>query len=851
MQLYNDCMAFFDKMENYDRLLSKAVNSVNPLMVFCNLSADSYQIISYSKNVLDDSLSYSGRFSTFTLEILKSIINKDYAALFSANFNREKILDRIKDNDSPITLQFPYYLKEKKEQWIELQMIFVGSDSSSNDVEAIILGKNIDEEKRKEGESKRNEEFLAMLASEYSNVYSVNLDSKEFFTFNTSERILKKIGNILKSKIFFEEALKFYAEKCTFEEDKEDFLEHCSMDYIIEQLSTKDRFSFRYRNDSNHYCEMKCVKVGDWSKERMVVFGFAVKDSEIRREMKAQKELREAKERAEKANASKSEFLARMSHDIRTPINGVIGMTELAIKNMFHPYKVEQCLNKIMTAAFHLNMLVNDILDMSHIESKKLEIAHKPMNIISLADGCLSIIEGQLVNRNIKIITEFDDFKHPFLLGDELHMRQVLVNILGNAVKFTPDGGKIIFRIKELSSGYKTITYRMEVEDTGIGMKPEFLNHIWETFSQKEGGARSEYRGAGLGMPIAKSLVELMGGTISVKSRLNEGSVFTVDVPFAIDDRTETVRKNEMSEVENSETLIGSKILLVEDNEINRQSAKELLEADGATVTTAENGRIALKLFSESKPNHYDAILMDIMMPVMNGIEATKAIRSLDRSDAAITPIIALTANAFEEDVRKSLAAGMNAHLTKPIEISRVIKTLIRCMRQKSLKQAEAINELISSSSNKDSLTGVGNEHAFSETKSAIDEEIKKNPEFEIGLFVCSISDLHKVNDKLGHETGDSAIISLCKLICDSFKHSPVFRTEGDKFTVILQGIDLNNSDLLIENFKSRLLQLLAGPMPFSVGTGFARFMPQEQKSLAQVYKKAEKEAMKNSKSRK
>ncbi|MBR4598585.1 MAG: response regulator, partial [Treponema sp.] len=330
-----------------------------------------------------------------------------------------------------------------------------------------------------------------------------------------------------------------------------------------------------------------------------------------------------------------------------------------------------------------------------------------------------------------------------------------------------------------------------------------------------------------------------------------EGSVFTVDVPFAIDDRTETVRKNEMSEVENSETLIGSKILLVEDNEINRQSAKELLEADGATVTTAENGRIALKLFSESKPNHYDAILMDIMMPVMNGIEATKAIRSLDRSDAAITPIIALTANAFEEDVRKSLAAGMNEHLTKPIEISRVIKTLIRCMRQKSLKQAEAINELISSSSNKDSLTGVGNEYAFSETKSAIDEEIKKNPEFEIGLFVCSISDLHKVNDKLGHETGDSAIISLCKLICDSFKHSPVFRTEGDKFTVILQGIDLNNADLLIENFKSRLSQLLAGPMPFSVGTGFARFMPQEQKSLTQVHKKAEKEAMKNSKSRK
>ena len=842
-------MAFFDKIENYDRLLSKAVNSVNPLMVFCNITSDSYQILSYSKNVLNDSLAYSGKFSTLTTEILKSIINEDYAPLFSANFNREKILERIKDNDSPIMLQFPYHLKEKNEQWIELQMIFVGSDSSSNDVEAIILGKNIDEEIRKEKEEKRNEEFLAMLASEYANVYSVNLDTKEFFTFNYSERIAKKLGDtIRKAEVHFDEALKIYADKCTFEDDKEDFLAHCSKDYLIEQLSVKDRFTHRYRNESNQYCEMKCVKIGDWINERTVVFGFAVKDAEIRREIKAQKELREAKEKAEQANATKSEFLARMSHDIRTPINGVIGMAELATKNIFHPYKVEQCLQKIMTAAFHLNMLVNDILDMSHIESKKLEIAHKPMNILALADGCLSIIEGQLVNRNLKIITEFDDFKHPFLLGDELHLRQALVNILGNAVKFTPDGGKITFRINELASGYKTITYRIEVEDTGIGMKPEFLNHIWETFSQEDCGARSEYKGAGLGMPIAKSLVELMGGTISVTSKLNEGSTFTIDIPFAIDDRTENVRNSEMNEVENGETLLGSHILLVEDNETNRQGAKELLEADGAIVTTAENGKIAVKLFSESKPNYYDAILMDIMMPVMNGIDATKEIRSLKRSDALLIPIIALTANAFEEDVRKSLAAGMNEHLTKPIEIARVIKTLIKCMRQKSLKQAEELSELLTTTSNKDPLTGVGNITSFDAVKANLDEEIKKNPEIEIGVLICDIDDLSKVNDRLGQGTGDSALISLCKLICENFKHSPVFRIDGDEFAVIMQGIDLKNSDILIDNFNSRLSQLLSGPMPFSVTTGFARFMPQEQRNIAQLIKKAEKEMTKNRK---
>ena len=845
-------MAFFDKMENYDRILSKAVGSVNPLMIFCNLSSDSYQIISYSKNVINDSLAYSGRFESLITEIQRAVYNADYKNLVAANFNRGKLLERIKDNDSPVTLQFPYNFSAGGEQWIELQLIFVGSDSSlSNDAEAIILGKNINDEKSKENEKKRSAEFLSMLASEYANIYSVNIDTREFFALTYSERIEKRLGDTIRqSDVPFDQALKIYAEKCTFEDDKEDFLAHSSKDFIIEQFRTTDRFTYRYRNESNQYCEMKCVKVGNWAQERTIVLGFAVKDAEIRREIKVQDELREAKEKAEKANATKSEFLARMSHDIRTPINGVIGMAELAKKNIFHPYKVEQCLDKIMTAAYHLNSLVNEILDMSHIESKMLEIAHKPMNIFALADGCLSIIEGQLVHRKLKVITEFDDFEHPFLLGDELHLRQALVNILGNAVKFTPDGGKITFKIHELARGYKTITYRIEVEDTGIGMKPDFLNHIWETFSQEDGGARSEYQGTGLGMPIAKSLIELMGGTISVVSKLNEGSKFTIDLPFAIDDRTENVRNKEMSEIENGETLLGANILLVEDNETNRQSAKELLEADGATVTTAENGKIALQLFADSKPNHYDAILMDIMMPVMNGIDATKEIRALKRSDAQITPIIALTANAFEEDVRKSLDSGMNEHLTKPIEISRVIKTLIKCMRQKSLKQAEELSELLTSTSNKDLLTGVGNEQAFDAVKSSLDEEIRKNPETEIGILICEIDDLRKINDKLGEKTGDSAIISLCKLICDSFKHSPVFRTGGDEFAVILQGIDLKNADFLIENFATRLKKLLSGPMPMSVATGFARFMPQEQKNINQTVKKAEKEMLKNKKAR-
>ncbi|MDY6397922.1 MAG: ATP-binding protein [Treponema sp.] len=841
-------MAFFDKMENYDRLLSKAVNNIHPLMVFCNLSNNFYQIISYSNTVLKDSIAYTGDFDSFILTIKESIINKDYSNLFTASFNRQKILERVVDNDSAITLQFPYLFSEGKEQWIELQMIFVGAEQDN--VQAIMLGKNIDDEIRKKRETKRNKNFLEMLANEYSCVYYVNIDSEEFFTYNLSDRINNKIGDVIRSKVPFSKAAEIYADQCTLEEDKADFLNKVSPKYVAEQLSLKDRLIYRYRNESNQYCEMKCVKVGDWSAERTVVFGFAVKDAEIRKELKAQKELKAAKEKAEAANATKSEFLARMSHDIRTPINGVIGMAELASKNLNNPEKIGQCLNKITKAAFHLNLLVNDILDMSHIESNKLEIAHKPMNIYSLADGCLSIIEGQLINRDLKIITDFNDFKYPFLLGDELHLRQALVNILGNAVKFTPDGGKITFRIKELGTGYKTVTYRIEVEDTGIGMKANFLEHIWETFSQEDGGARSEYKGTGLGTAIAKSLIEMMGGTISVRSKLNEGSTFTIDMPFAIDDRTAAIRKKELKdENESDETLVGSRILLVEDNETNRLSAKELLEAEGATVTYAENGKVAVKLFTEAKENYYDAILMDIMMPVMNGIDATKAIRALNRSDAKNTPIIALTANAFEEDVRASIEAGMNAHLTKPLEISRVIKTLIRCMRQKSLKQAEELNKVISSVNNKDELTGVGNNNAFEEVKITLNNEIAKNPDIELGVLICDISDLKKINDKNGIEAGDNAIKTLCKFTCDTFKHSPVFRIEGGEFAVILQGIDFKNIAQLTENLEEKLKKLPADSVSFKAGIGFSS-MTSGEKNIAQIIKKAEKAMTKNKKRR-
>lgn len=374
---------------------------------------------------------------------------------------------------------------------------------------------------------------------------------------------------------------------------------------------------------------------------------------------------------ANKANLAKSKFLSHMSHDIRTPINGIIGMTNIAISNIDNHNKVEECLQKIDVASSHLLSLINDILDMSRIENGKITISTEPLNINYILDKCTAIIEGHLNNRNIRFITEFSPFNYPYFKGDEMHLLQILINILGNAVKFTPDGGKIYFRVKEGKKCGDIINYHFEIEDTGIGMKQEYISHIWTPFSQEHNTSRSEYKGTGLGLAITKQLVTLLDGEVTVESEEHKGSKFTVILPFEI-----TV-ENEVPSVQNDNiNLKGLKVLLVEDNELSKEIEKDILENHGAIITEADNGKVAVDILCNSNVNHFDLILMDVMMPIMDGLTATKTIRELKRPDAQNIPIIAMTANAYEEDVKKALNAGMNAHLSKPIEINKFLKAI-------------------------------------------------------------------------------------------------------------------------------------------------------------------------------
>ena len=400
----------------------------------------------------------------------------------------------------------------------------------------------------------------------------------------------------------------------------------------------------------------------------------------VKLEQETNRELNRLRAVAETASIAKSTFLNNMSHDIRTPMNAIIGFTNIALKQNPKP-EVKACLDKISDSSEHLLALINDVLDISRIESGKVEYTPAPVDITEVSDSMLSIMYGYLSNRDITFQTELGQPQTRYVLTDAVRVREVLVNILGNAVKFTNDGGTVTYAVSyHPGEDDRHVNVRYRISDTGIGMSEEFVTHIFDEFSQEEHGARTQYKGTGLGMAITKRYVDLMGGTISVESKKGVGSTFTVELPMEIADSCEGKKTDfAVGKVD----LHGLKVLLAEDNDLNAEIAIVQLEELGMHITRAVDGEEAVRCFAENPQGTFDIILMDVMMPKMNGYEATKAIRSIqNRPDAAEIPIIAMTANAFAEDVQASLDAGMNGHLSKPIVIDEVVKAIARNLNQ-------------------------------------------------------------------------------------------------------------------------------------------------------------------------
>ncbi len=393
---------------------------------------------------------------------------------------------------------------------------------------------------------------------------------------------------------------------------------------------------------------------------------------------KINRKISEARQAAEQASRSKTQFLANMSHDIRTPMNGIIGMLNIADRYVDNPDEVKKYHQKIRMASEYLLALINDVLDMRKIDQKDIMLLEESVNLRDVIENCRDILEAKAGEQEITLdTTGMAEFNPPQLMASEVHLRQVFMNIISNAIKYNKYGGKIFIQAIVLEQTEDKVTCRFSVTDTGIGMSEDFQKQMFEPFTQEHGENRSEFKGTGLGLSIVKRIIEEMGGEIRVESELDIGTKFSWDLTFPIDkainERTENIPDRIV-------TLRGIRVLAAEDNSLNSEILKFILEDMGINVNLVENGELAVKAFEESRPGEYAMILMDIMMPVMDGYEASGIIRNMKRPDAAKIPIIALTANAFAEDIVRSSEAGMDAHITKPIDENKLKECMLRLL---------------------------------------------------------------------------------------------------------------------------------------------------------------------------
>ena len=530
--------------------------------------------------------------------------------------------------------------------------------------------------------------MITAMAADYRSIYYADLDKDECLCVRATRKLY---GNMWEGKAFgFREGFAEYAEHCVAEADREGFLRFVDPDNIRAGLANEAMISHRYVSDKGGVKQYEMLRIAgvrtleerDDGAVHAIGAGFSDVDRETRAAMEQQRVLTEALTKAEEANAAKTAFLSSMSHEIRTPMNAIIGLDNIALKDPNISDTTRDELEKIGSSARHLLSLINDILDMSRIESGRMELKAEEFSFREMTEQINTIINGQCEDKGLRyecrVIGEPDEY----FIGDALRLRQVIINILGNAVKFTDAPGSVTFTVEQKARTEDSRLLRFTMRDTGVGMDEAFLPKLFEPFSQEDATTTNRYGGSGLGMAITKNMIDLMGGEIAVDSRKGSGTTFTVELPLIRAQHSEAPDAQDQG----GETagIEGLHVLIAEDVEINAEVLNDLLEMEDVTSEWAENGRRAVELFAQSEVGHFGAILMDMRMPVMDGLGATREIRRLDRPDAKSIPIIALTANAFEEDVRQCLQAGMDAHLAKPVDIDKLKTVLSKLLAEES-----------------------------------------------------------------------------------------------------------------------------------------------------------------------
>ena len=539
--------------------------------------------------------------------------------------------------------------------------------------------KNITSGYRQKEEKLYQLEIINALTIEYSNVFMINVMSGIIRIVRINDRVSSFYNESLEG-LPYDDVLDFYASVSVYEDDRDMIKRAFSRENILKQLSKRESYYVNFRSYINNkisYMKLTVVRIGNIRETGNVLMGFMNVDTETEHEMKQRKALQEALSMAELASHAKSRFLSNMSHDIRTPMNAIIGYTSLAEKHIGNPELIKSDLARIKTSSSYLLCLINDVLDMSRIESGKIKIKLTSNTIEDILAEVDSVIQPQLQSKklNYSVLRHGNLSRKVFC--DKLRLKQILINILGNSVKYTGENGSIKFTAAEtpsVSDGYSS--YQFRIKDNGIGMSEEFQKKVFNPFERDENIENFHVQGTGLGLSISKNLVEKMDGSIFLKSKKDVGTEFLICFDFENAPETESGKKEISDSPEKSVDLKGTRILLVEDNSLNRDIARELLKGAGFVIDEAENGKIALDMLSACPDGYYKVILMDVMMPVMNGYEASMKIREMKSKSKSSIPIVAMTANAFEEDKEQALKSGMDYFVSKPFDIKALLALL-------------------------------------------------------------------------------------------------------------------------------------------------------------------------------
>ena len=647
-------------------------------LVLCDLKQDTVEVIKQDESCAEMNWhSYSESLNYF----YRNVLVKDSCPNYMDLLSNESLMRTLKEQGS-LEWHFQIVPDENGVSNLGARAVFLYEDL--NHFKIIMGFRPIDEIVKRERVLELQREIIEGLGKEYFSVLLLELDSGQIFSYREVGENGKQIADFCrKYENKWCELLPAYADEIVTEESRENFLDQLSFDALC---SNQDDFSMTYefkKGDSIIYYQTRIAYVYKKDRSRVAVIGTRNIDDLIKKERMQEAKLKEAYIVAEEANKAKTDFLNNMSHDIRTPMNVILGYNELMKQYLTDPILVDYQ-NKIEQSGKFLLSIINNVLDMARIESGKMVVEERAEQIGLVVEEIESVFESSAQEKNI-VFTTSVDVSHTHVLCDGFKVREILMNLVGNAFKYTPDGGRIEIDVKELDCekpGYVRI--QTQVKDTGIGMSEDYLPTLFDSFSREYNTTIGKVSGTGLGMSIVKNLVDMMDGEICVKSKLGEGTCFTLTFEHRISDEDCIELNQELDVLDEKSILQGKHVLLVEDNDLNAEIAMAILEQSGLVLDRVEDGLACINRLSEVDGDLYDLILMDIQMPNMNGYEATRRIRQFKNSKKASIPILAMTANAFAEDKKMAMDAGMNGHVSKPIDVNVLEKQILNIFKKVS-----------------------------------------------------------------------------------------------------------------------------------------------------------------------